>query len=51
MFKKDINIAQWTVDDTEWYWYALPFCIGHRLSRLIEKNTAKKTSAGVPVAS
>ena len=29
MFGKDINIAQWTVDDAGWYWYTLPFFAGH----------------------
>ena len=29
MSGKDINIAQWIVDDTGWYWYALPVFPGH----------------------
>jgi hypothetical protein len=29
MFGKDIDIAQWTVDDAGWYWYTLPFFAGH----------------------
>jgi hypothetical protein len=29
---KDINIiAQMTVDNAEWYWYTLPFFVGHCL--------------------
>ena len=29
MFGKDINVVQWPVDDSGWYWYTLPFFAGH----------------------
>jgi hypothetical protein len=32
MFKKGINIIQQTVNDTSWYWLALPLFAGHCLS-------------------
>jgi hypothetical protein len=35
MFGKDINIAQWSIDNDGWYWYALAFFAGHCWALLI----------------
>jgi hypothetical protein len=42
VFVKDINTNQWTVDDTGWYWYALPLFAGHgwALLMLVISNDA-----------
>ena len=35
MFGKDVNIAQLTVDDAGWFWYAVLFFTGHGWSLLV----------------
>jgi hypothetical protein len=34
LFRKDINIAQQTVNDAGWYWFILPFIAGHHWALL-----------------
>jgi hypothetical protein len=43
MFRKDINIIHWTLDDTRRYWCTLPFFVGHLCHDFREKCTHTHT--------